>query len=145
MYVAIVGSRRGVPAGVVGEFVKLLAQEEPDAIVVSGGAMGVDTCAEQTFLNLGREVISYRAARKPGKGEESWLAEEWKLGTASPLITPLEPTFADRTSALFYRNMLIVDLADKVVSFHAAGSPGTAFTKGYAKDRGKPVYEMLGR
>lgn len=140
--IAVVGSRKGVDLDLVREFVQTLFRENPSATVISGGAVGVDTTAEQEWLRLGGTVISFRTY-KPS--QDSWAVEAWYLGNAAPqVIQHVVPTFADPKSALFYRNTMIVDAADVVVSFtNPAYSPGTRFSKAYGRDRGLQVFEMV--
>lgn len=144
--IAVVGSRKGVEGMpyVVEQFCFDLYATQPDSVVVSGGADGVDAAAENTWLKLGGTVVSFRprAMHKPGQ-YESWAITQLTMGPNPSVVVLSVPTFADITSALMYRNMLIVDLADRVVAFHANYSPGTAHAKSYANDRGKPVYDMV--
>jgi len=57
MKIAIVGSRRRTDKENVEKLVNSFAR---DVIVISGGAKGVDTWAEQTARNRGLEVIVFR-------------------------------------------------------------------------------------
>lgn len=139
--IAVVGSRKGVDLDLVREFVQTLFRENPRATVISGGAVGVDTTAEQAWLDLGGKVISFRTY-KPS--QDSWAVEEWHLGPEPSVVRHTVPTFADPKSALFFRNTMIVDAADVVVSFtNPAYSPGTRFSKAYGRDRGLQVFEMV--
>lgn len=139
--IAVVGSRKGVDLDLVREFVQTLFRENPRATVISGGAAGVDTTAEQAWLDLGGKVISFRTFKV---SPDSWGIEEWHLGPEPKVIQHVIPTFADPKSALFYRNTMISDAAEVTVSFtNPSFSPGTRFTKAYTKDRGRPVYEMV--
>jgi hypothetical protein len=140
--VAVVGSRKGVNLDLVREFVQTLFRDNPSATIISGGAVGVDITAEQAWLDLGGKVISFRTFKV---SQDSWGIEEWRLGGGEPaVIQHVIPTFADPKSALFFRNTMISDAADVVVSFtNQSFSPGTRFTKAYTKDRGRPVYEMV--
>ena len=141
----MVGSRKGVERNVVEAFIHSLAREQPDTIVVSGGAVGVDTFAERRWLALGGAVVSYRIHKIT---PESWGIEEWQIGgrEVQQIVKHDIPTFANPESALFFRSTMIVDGADRVVAFtNPRFSPGTRFTKAYAKDRGVPVYEMVSK
>lgn len=104
--IAIVGSRNYPNRKEVQDYVKALPR---GTIVVSGGAKGVDTWAEEMAVATGLEVEIY----KP----------EWsKYGR----------------SAGFRRNATIVLNADKVVAF-TTGSKGTANTIATARKYGKEV------
>lgn len=107
MRVAIIGSRGYSPLANVSEYVNGLPD---DTVVVSGGAVGVDTTAEV-------------AARKRGLIVEVHLPEYRKYGRSAPII----------------RNDAIVRNADLVVAFWTGNSPGTRNALDRAKRLGKPV------
>lgn len=138
--IGIVGSRKGVDLGLVRAFVATLHAEQSDTIVVSGGADGVDTTAEQAWLALGGAVQSFRTFKVT---RDSWGVKEWRLGIEPAVIDHVIPTFADPKSALFFRNTMIVEASDRLVSFtNRRYSPGTKFTK-YVAEGVIPVYEMV--
>lgn len=135
------GSRRGADLEHVADVLNWLRQEHPDAIVVSGGASDVDTNAEQNWLQWGGVVHSYRAKQQ---GPEEYVVEFWVLGGDQPscFVMASEPVFADRTSALLYRDMLIAEDCDRLIAFYRWGkSPGTSYTAEWARHYGKKVYE----
>jgi hypothetical protein len=107
MNVAIVGSRN-YPAL---EHVHRVVNALPDhAVVVSGGARGVDSAA-----------VMYAAMRGL---HQIVLRPDWQqYGRA----------------AGFIRNQEIVDAADRLVAFHHAASAGTADSIAKARARGIPV------
>jgi hypothetical protein len=107
MRIAIIGSRGFSEPRKVTDYVASL----PDAaVVVSGGARGVDTWAE-------------RAARARGLGVEIHPAEWEKYGKR----------------AGFVRNYAIVKDADRVVAFWDGQSKGTAHSIRIAREMGKDV------
>jgi len=95
--VAIVGSRQGVKLAKVQKFVHDLAAKYPDAVVISGGAKGVDTAAVED-------------ARAYGLRTEVYPADWDRHGK----------------SAGFRRNRQIVAAADVVVAFWNGESRGWA-------------------
>ena len=104
--VAIVGSRRYADLGAVRTFVETLPL---DAVVISGGARGVDTAAVD-------------AAKARGLAVEVFPAD-WSQGLG----------------AGFARNHTIVQAATEVVAFWDGESRGTAHTIRTAQRNGKPV------
>lgn len=139
---AVVGSREGADLDQVALFLAELREKHPDTIVVSGGAKGVDSAAEQGWLALGGRVESYRPKQL---GLESYGIEFWELGVPQPRVFLLanEPTFEDYASACHYRDMLIAESCDRLVVFYAPRrSRGAAFTAEMAGHHGKPVYEF---
>jgi hypothetical protein len=126
--IAVVGPRKGGNKEAVEEFVTDLYSKAPDTILVSGGAEGVDSWAETTWLQLGGVVWSYRIKKL---GYDSFTAEKWELGTDQPRVFELlgEPHWADPKSALYYRDMLAAEAADKVMAFEGIDRMrGTEFT-----------------
>jgi hypothetical protein len=114
MKIAIVGSRTfgdRIEDTKVRNAVKAYVASLPsDTVIVSGGASGVDTWAENAARECGLGVIVF----KP----------DWKLyGKSAGMI----------------RNGQIIEAADSVVAFWNGGSSGTANSIERAKRAGKPV------
>lgn len=142
MKLAVVGSRQGADLEHVEQFVRSL----PDGLtIVSGGAAGVDTTAEQTWRSLGGSVVSFRVKRFPDYGrDEVYGVQRLDLNDTEPRATDLihEPTFATYVSALVFRDMLIAEECDRVAAhMRKGGSRGTKMTCQFARNEGKPVYE----
>ena len=104
MKIAIIGSRTLH----VDNLEKIIPKECTE--VVSGGAVGVDTSAEEF-------------ARRQGLPIKRFLPEYDKYGRGAPLV----------------RNKLIVEYADAVYAFWDGKSRGTIHTVKYAREIGKPV------
>jgi hypothetical protein len=138
---AIIGSREGANESDVRSFVTELYAKYPDTILVSGGATGVDTIAEQTWLALGGAVESYRPSQRAGG---SWGVEVWLLGVPEPSVYQLMdfPTFENFKSAALARDTLIADESDRVVAFmKAGGSRGASLTVEWGEEsQGTPRY-----
>ncbi len=106
MRIAIVGSRN-ITSLNLEEFVS-----QGDEIV-SGGAVGVDSCAAEY-------------ARKTGLKLTEFLPQYTLYGRAAPIV----------------RNKKIVDYADKIIIFWNGVSKGTLSVIKYAQKTGKP-YEVI--
>ncbi len=107
MRIAVVGSRK-ITVTDIGVYVS-----EADEIV-SGGAVGVDTCAADY-------------AKKNGIRLTVFLPEYDRFGRAAPIV----------------RNKRIVDYADKVVAFWDGCSKGTLSVINYTKKSGKPCEVII--
>jgi hypothetical protein len=106
--IAIVGSRDFKPANMIVEYVDTL--RETRSVVVSGGARGVDTLAEQAAVRIGLPTIILRA--------------DWdKLGKRAGYV----------------RNQALVAVAHRVVAFWDGVSRGTKHTIDIATKAGLPV------
>lgn len=101
MKIAIVGSR-GITVSDIGRYVS--SSDE----IVSGGAVGVDTCALEYAERNGIRITLF-------------LPQYEKYGRAAPIM----------------RNKEIVDYADKVIAFWDGSSRGTRSVIQYAKKTGK--------
>jgi hypothetical protein len=113
MKVAVVGSRAFADPTVIQHAIAHLRTRHPDLTVVSGGAKGADSLAEDIARSEGIPTVIH-------------LPEWDRLGR----------------SAGFQRNQLIVRDADLVLAFYAPGplSRGTSHTVALAKAAGKPVH-----
>ncbi len=107
MRVAIVGSRDYPNLEEVAAYVEQLSQE---TWIVSGGARGVDTAAEEAAKRTKRPYLVFPA---------NWDAYGKSAGPK--------------------RNKLIVDNSDFVVAFQHNKSGGTQMTIDYARSQGKDV------
>lgn len=104
MKVAVIGSR-GLVVKNLGKYLP------PDTTeIVSGGARGIDACAEQY-------------ARENGIPIKVFLPEYNKYGKGAPLK----------------RNIQIIDYADMVLAFWDGASHGTKFVIDKCREKGKKV------
>ncbi len=134
--IAVIGSRKFSDLQAVALKVNSLFEENGRFMLISGGADGVCKMAEATAHEFGFPVISFRAAQM---GDE-FIAEEWRLHRGrGKLIQHTEPTWADYTSALIFRSLLLIERADEVVAFHNGWSGGTAYEVALARDKDKPL------
>lgn len=139
---AVVGPHENYHLPPVVEFLTALYQIHPDTTIVSGGAKGIDSCAEQTWLKLGGKVISYRPKRISFDPEE-WIIEVWELGIPKPRVYDHlgYPTAADFKSCAFLRNILIAETATRLTAFYTGRrSPGASFTEAWARSKGHPAF-----
>lgn len=146
--IAVVGSRDNPPLEKVKEFLTWLHGAHPESVVVSGGARGVDKCAESFWLSTGGSVVSYRPGRdRRFKNDSVYLVEKWHLAPSGSRIEHLyhEPHFDDYKSALWYRNLLIASDCDRLVAFmRRGGSHGTRITIELARAEGVEIHEVEG-
>ena len=107
MKIAVIGSR-GILAVNIAKYVSVNDE------IVSGGAAGVDACAEDFAKEKGLKLTVF-------------LPEYEKYGRAAPIV----------------RNKQIVDYADKVVAFWDGKSKGTLSVIKYAEKVGKSCEAVL--
>ncbi len=140
--IAVVGPRKGADKEAVESFVRSLYTQQPDATLVSGGAEGVDTWAEQLWISLGGRAWSYRVRKVT---YDHFVTDKWEIGGGQARIYELiaEPSWADYVSALLYRSMLVAEIADKICAFSGIDKMrGTEFTVTIATNdaHNAPVY-----
>ena len=113
-------------------------------MVISGGAKGADTFAEQAWRARGGEVISLRAKEHPngGFGVMRYELRDHPLSTVFDLSLMGHPTWETIEGALFYRNMLIADEAERAVVFWNGRSAGTRLMLDLMRGREKPCHQM---
>lgn len=131
-------------------YVTKLAAKYPEAVIVSGGARGVDQMAEKVARWSGLDWISYRpyeyetmdgARRTTEFSIETVTAGEWAeefVVEKARRINP--PTFSTYGSAAMFRNTWIVQDAEVVVAFHDGRSPGTARSIRVGREFGRQVF-----
>jgi len=109
MKVAVIGSRTYTDQAKVQFALDRMLKKHPKLELISGGARGADTFAQQ-----------------------------WALynGVKFTLVLPID---AKRKITYLYRDVEIVTMADEVIAFWNGLSPGTRFTVEYAKARMKPI------
>lgn len=140
--VAVIGSREGVDLSSVEDFMRRLRESKPDTLVVSGGARGVDTTAEQVWISLGGSVVSLRPREEsPGR----WIVERFEFGGGAGRCVDMtqegEPSFGDFASAAYYRNLLIAEKCDRCVAFiHQRSRGATHCEWSFREVYGKPTH-----
>lgn len=142
--VGIVGSRDFPSLDAVERWISALATKHPGAVIVSGGARGVDRTAERMASSRGLEVVSFRPYRFMSIADrEEWSFETFTEGArAQALVVERKlrinpPTFTSFRDCAFHRNGLIVELADHVVAFWDGTSRGTQDSISKARRAGK--------
>jgi len=115
MKIAVVGSREFCDMNFVQNIVsKELMNKD---ILISGGARGVDTWAEEVLPILNNGLLNFKVSKRIFK-------PDWdKYGK----------------SAGYKRNKLIIDEADKVIAFWSGKSKGTKHSIDLAIQAGKPI------
>jgi DNA processing protein len=126
--VAIVGARKASPAGLAytKEIVKKYCQE--GAVIVSGLAEGIDTCAHQVALEEGCETIAVMATGIdvcfPKKNQA--LYEE--ISSRGVICTEFFPGTPPMASFFPTRNRIIAALSDIIIMVEGTSKSGALYT-----------------
>lgn len=136
--VALVGSRRAAPEAA--GFARRLARElsAAGAIVVSGGAYGIDAAAHEGALDAGAPTWAVLAAdvdRPSPRGHRRLFARV--LAGQGGLLA--EADRENRRYELVRRNRLVAALADLVILVQGDPGSGTRHTLEFARALGRPV------
>lgn len=139
--IAVLGSRAWYDHGAVVSWIDTRYAIEGDFIVVSGGAKGASTAAEDHAVNMGMPVVSFRPVPlQPFGYDEQYAVDEWRLYRGAGKIVPhYEPTWANWQSAAHFRSILIQERADEAVIFWDGRSPGSSFEIDLFRAAGKPL------
>lgn len=129
--IAVFGSRDWPRLQDVALKVNALYEEHGMFILVSGGATGASHVAEQTALEFGMPVVSFRPVRLADFGvdfgvDEQYGVDEWRLFRGKgDIVHHHEPSWADWSSAAGYRSMLMAERAEFGYAFWDGHSHGT--------------------
>jgi len=105
--------------------------------VVSGGAQGVDICAQQQALHSKGKTIGVLGC---GLAQvTSWKQKNLLMHPSALWLTEFPPTFCAQNWTFVQRNRLIAGLGEGLLVVEAQEKSGTMITVSYALDQGKTV------
>lgn len=135
---AIIGSRNMSEYGrqATQEIVRDLV-ETYQAGIVSGGAQGVDLCAQQQSLHSKGKTIGVLGC---GLAQvTSWKQKALLSHPDALWVSEFPPLFPAQSWTFVQRNRLIAGFGDGLLVIEAQEKSGTMITVSYALDQGKPV------
>jgi DNA processing protein len=146
-FIGIVGTRNATEYGKehCKKLVNDLAQHQPQAVIVSGLAYGVDICAHKAALDAGLATIGvighgldriYPAAHRPSAVK--------MLHKGGLLTEYLSKTNPDRQNFV-QRNRIIAGLCDALIVVESAAKGGALITAELANDYNRDVFAFPGR
>jgi|GEM_PF-1142056 len=151
--VAIVGTRRPTSRGRQRAFDFAYAVAKAGAVVVSGGALGIDLAAHEGALEAGGQTLAIlgesvapsptatRASGRPGRVAAIFerYAPEQSLS-----LTSSGPWKKTGRTSFVSRNRLVAALADVVILVEGAERSGALYTVDYANQLRREVYAVPG-
>src|SRR5262249_44098967 len=142
-HVALVGARRADEYGLrhADRLARQLARR--GAVVVSGGAVGVDAASHRGALAEGGLTLAVLGAGflEPYPQENLSLFEEIAGGRGA-LVSEFTPHAAARPEHFPRRNRLISGLAEAVVVVRGEAKSGASHTARAARDQGRRLYAL---
>jgi DNA processing protein len=144
--IAFAGSRKAESRGIA--FVTALAADcaRAGAIVVSGGAIGMDTAAHKGALSVGGRTWAVLGCGKnylfPPQNEALFAQITATAGCA--LVWPFEHEREPLPQNFLARNRILVALADVVVAAQAGLASGSRNSAGIARKTEKPLWVVPG-
>ena len=140
--VAIVGTREPSPVGLTRARRLAEALVEAEAVVVSGGAYGIDQEAHLAALGAGGETVAV-LGQPVGEEDErrEWMRDAFDTaGRRALSLTPFGPAVAVHRGLFAARNWTLAALADAVVVVEGTLDSGTGHTAKAATTLGIPIY-----
>lgn len=145
--VSIVGTRKCTDYGrdICEQFVRDLATQCPDIIIVSGLAYGIDVCAHRSALKYGLPTIGvlahgldriYPAVHRNTAAEMTHCG-----GLLTEYVSFTEP---ERQNFL-QRNRIVAGMADATIIIESASKGGALVTASIADSYGRDCYAFPGR
>lgn len=143
--IAVVGSRGFQNVGLVRQHVEDLHKLDPSYVLLSGGARGVDTAAEEAARYLGHGVVSLR----PSGRKNVWGVDllQWHPDGRADHHLDDFLTYRSFGEAAYARNDIISEYAPRGYAFWDRSSPGTRHTIERFLTRGKFIwaYDQWGK
>lgn len=142
--VAIVGTRQPSTVGrqTAFSFAHTLTQQK--ALIVSGGAVGVDTQAHKGALQAGGMticVLGHGILFHYANGNDSLRSEIVLHGA---LVSEYPPDSSIQRYSFSNRNRLITALSDCTLVIEAGANSGSLVTAAYAAEQNKPLFAVPG-
>ena len=142
--VAVIGTRQPSPYGE--EAATRISRDLTlnGVLVVSGLAIGIDTCAHAGALDAGGQTVAVLANGIDGiyPRENGRLAD--RIVARGVLLSEMPPGTPPKANLFPARNRIISGLCDATAVIEAAARSGTMITAGCALDQGRDVFAVPG-
>lgn len=142
--IAMVGTRKATPYGITAAQELAFAMAKQGALIVSGGARGIDTAAHQGALRAGAKTIALLGCGLDVvyPAENRWLFQD--IAASGALMTEYPPGTPVRGANFPVRNRIISGLCLATVVVEAAERSGALITAHTALEQGRDVFAVPG-
>lgn len=142
--VGVVGSRNATHYGqrVTSDLSAMLVEE--GAAVISGGALGIDSVAHRTTLNLGGTTVAFMAGAIDSPYPSGNLRLFDEIAHKGLLLSEMTPCSRPTRWRFLQRNRLISALSNALVVTEAGWRSGSINTVSHAGELNRPVFAVPG-
>lgn len=144
---SIVGTRKMTPRGKMHtrRLVQEIAEQCPDAMIVSGLAYGIDITAHRAAMEFGLQTVAVLAHGLDFIYPESHRQEAMALQKNGCLISELSPGTPAEPWRFLQRNRIVAGLSDACIVVESGKQGGSLNTATRAFEYNRTVYAFPGR
>lgn len=117
---------------------------ENGAVVVSGGAIGIDAAAHEAALRKGQKTLLVMGCGHGSTYLPTNADLRRRVASCGALVTEYPPLTKPGRGSFQLRNRLISGLSDAVVIIQAGEKSGTLNTANHAKQQGRDIFVLPG-
>ncbi|MCQ2234588.1 MAG: DNA-processing protein DprA [Paludibacteraceae bacterium] len=143
----IVGTRKATEEGIrfVNQFLEELAKTNPDVLIVSGLAYGIDICAHRAALKNGLNTIAVMATGMSVVYPSSHRGDASKIKDQGGVLTEYYSDFKLNKNGFAARNRIVAGLCDAVLVVESPIKGGSLITASIANSYNRDVFAVPGR
>ncbi|MBQ5969609.1 MAG: DNA-processing protein DprA [Clostridia bacterium] len=142
--VAVVGSRRPTQYSFLAARRIAADLSLRDCVVVSGGALGIDSAAHVGALTAERPTVLVMGGGHLAGGPKETENIREMMALYGALVSEFPPRTGANSGSFPMRNRLISGLSDAVLVIEAANASGTLNTAAHAKKQGRRLFVFPG-
>ena len=113
-------------------------------VIVSGGALGVDSIGHKASLECGEKTVLVLGCGINAPYLESNAPLREKISDNGALVSEYPPTFRPTAGSFPQRNRIISGVSDGILIVQAGDRSGTLNTASHAKRQGRPLFVVPG-
>lgn len=117
---------------------------ENGAVVISGGAIGIDAAAHEAALRKGQKTLLVMGCGHGSTYLPTNADLRRRVASCGALVTEYPPLTQPGRGSFQLRNRLISGLSDAVVIIQAGEKSGTLNTANHAKQQGRDIFVLPG-
>jgi DNA processing protein len=145
--ISMVGTRRCTNYGrdICSDFVKQLKEADPDILVVSGLAYGIDICSHRAALANGMDTVAVMAHGLDRVYPSLHRKTAVEMTRQGGLLTEYPSGTTPEKGNFVQRNRIVAGLSDATIVVESAEKGGSLITANLANSYGREVFAFPGR